>query len=340
MRRAVALVVGLSIIPLGGMEVVMAQTEAPNWVRVTEHAQFAPRDSCGEVVHNDRMWLLGGWFNSNIIGPTDVWSSADGAAWELATDAAGWQAGDLPTTVVHDGRMWLMGGWYAGRLPEGRGSSEVWASADGMQWECVNSTPGWTPRCGAAGAVFDGRMWVLGGTEQYFFGDDGDLRNDVWCSADGVTWAQATAQAPWAPRAYHGALQFDGKLWVFGGGQYLPTYHGYNDVWSSIDGVNWTLVTEHAPWPARIWFSAVVYRDCMWVLGGWSNDPSRNWNDVWYSRDGVTWHELRTETVWSERHEHSAYVFDDKLWVVAGNEWPLVNDVWYLELPGDWRGED
>ncbi len=146
MRGALTLLAGLSIISLSWTEAVMAQTEAPNWVRVTEHAEWAPRDSCGEVVHNDRMWLLGGWFNSNIIGPTDVWSSTDGLGWELVTDAAGWQAGDLPTTVVHDGRMWLMGGWYAGRLPEGRGSSEVWASPDGMQWECVNSTPGWSPR--------------------------------------------------------------------------------------------------------------------------------------------------------------------------------------------------
>ncbi|MGD9495888.1 MAG: galactose oxidase [Armatimonadota bacterium] len=318
----------------------MAQTERPNWVRVTEHAQWAPRDSCGEVVHDGRMWLLGGWFSSNIIGPRDVWSSADGAHWELVTEEAGWKAGDLPTTVVHDGRMWLMGGWYAGRLPEGSASNEVWASRDGVRWECVRPDAAWSPRCGAAGAVWDGKMWLLGGTEQYFFGDDADLRSDVWHSADGATWTQATPQAPWPPRAFHAALAFKGRLWVFGGGNYLPTYRGYNDVWSSADGVNWTQVTDHAPWPPRIWFSAVVYRGCMWLLGGWSNEPSRNWNDVWYSADGATWHQLRTDTVWSERHEHSAYVFDDRLWVVGGNEWPLVNDVWYLHLPEDWSGEN
>ena len=77
----------------------------------------------------------------------------------------------------------------------------------------------------------------------------------------------------------------------------------------------------------------------MWVLGGWSNEPSRNWNDVWYTTDGVTWRELKTPTIWSERHEHSTYVHDDRIRVVAGNEWPLVDDVWSLQLPEDWKPE-
>lgn len=315
----------------------MAQSATVDWVRVTEHAAWAPRDSCGEVVHDGRMWLLGGWFDSNIIGPRDVWSSTDGLTWTEVTHEAGWTHGDLPTTVTFKDRVWFMGGWYAGRLPEGGATNEVWSSRNGVDWERATEHAGWSPRLGAAGIVHGDRLWLLGGSEQYFFGDESHLRNDVWSSSDGATWVQATAHAPWAPRAYHAALSFKGKLWVLGGGNYLPTYLGYNDVWKSDDGVNWTRVTDHAPWPHRIWFSAVVYRDCMWVLGGWSHEPNRNYNDVWYSADGTSWQELKTPTIWSERHEHSAYVFDDKLWVVAGNAWPLVNDVWVLDLPADWR---
>jgi hypothetical protein len=95
-------------------------------------------------------------------------------------------------------------------------------------------------------------------------------------------------------------------------------------------------VTPAAPWPPRIWFSADVYRQRIWVLGGWSNEPSKNWNDVWHTADGKTWEQLRTKTIWLARHEQSAYVFQDKLWIVGGNAWPLVGDVWYLPLPPDW----
>ena len=123
---------------------------------------------------------------------------------------------------------------------------------------------------------------------------------------------------------------------MLGGGNYLPGYKAFNDVWSSPDGKNWTQATEHAPWNPRMWFSAVVYRDRLWVLGGWSNNPSLNWNDVWYTENGRDWHQLETKDIWSKRHEQSAYVFQDKIWIAAGNARPLQNDVWSLTLPTDW----
>lgn len=308
----------------------------PDWVKATDKVAFQARDSAGEVVFQDRLWILGGWFTSHAEPPRDVWSSADGVHWERVVEKAPWRHADLPTALVFDGRLWMMGGWHLGRLVGASASHEVWFSRDGATWEQATSDAGWAPRLGAAGVVFDGKMWILGGSEQYFFGTEKSLRNDVWCSSDGKHWKEVTAAAPWPARAYHAALAFDNKLWVFGGGNYLPKYKGFNDVWSSPDGVHWTQVTPAAPWPPRIWFSADVYRQRMWLLGGWSNEPSKNWNDVWYTADGRTWEQLRTKTIWSARHEPSAYVFQDKLWIVGGNASPLVGDVWYLPLPPDW----
>jgi len=317
-------------------EMLMAEASAPSWVRVTEHANWQPRDSCGEVVFNGKMWLLGGWFSSHKLGPRDVWCSSDGVTWRLVTPTAGWTHGDLPTTLVFDDKMWLMGGWYGGRMPVASASNEVWSSADGAQWHRVTARAGWSPRLGAGGVVFRDKMWILGGGERYFDGQKRHLRSDVWRSSDGAQWKQVTAKATWPGRAYHGALAFGDKMYVFGGGNYRPDYLGYNDVWSSADGEHWTQVTDHAPWSPRIWFSAVVYRNAMWVLGGWSDHPSKNWNDVWYTTDGATWKQLAAETVWSPRHEQSAYVYKDKLWIAGGNPWPLVNDVWRIDVPKSW----
>lgn len=317
------------------MQTVSGQGRELSWVKVTDHAAWAPRDSCGEVVYRDKMWLLGGWFTSDEIGPRDVWSSADGVNWTLVTNQAAWTHGDLPTTLVYKDKMWLMGGWYGGRKSFAGASNEVWWSSDGANWHRATAKAAWSPRLGAGGVVFRGRMWVLGGAGRYY-DDDKSLLNDVWSSSDGVDWKPATRKAPWAPRAYHGALAYDDKIWIFGGGNYRPTYIGYNDVWNSSDGVNWTKITDHAQWSHRIWFSSVVYRDRMWVLGGWSDGPSKNWNDVWHTRDGMTWRKLETQTVWSPRHEQSAYVFGDRLWIAAGNPWPLVNDVWRLDVPEAW----
>jgi hypothetical protein len=307
-----------------------------DWVKVTERAGWKARDSSGEVVYKGRLWLLGGWFDSFSAPPRDVWSSPDGATWTLATKEAPWKASDLPMSVVFDGRMWLMGGWFNGRLPGHGASGEVWSSTDGVNWTMVTKKAGWSPRIAAGVVAFKGRMWILGGTEDYYFGDDTSLKNDVWSSADGKEWKRETANAPWSPRAYHAAVVHDGKLWVIGGGNYVPKYHASNDVWSSPDGVNWQQVTDRAPWDPRIWFSAVVHRDRMWVLGGWSNNPARNWGDVWHSRDGRRWTQLRSNVVWKERHEHSAYVFRDKIWVAGGHAQPLSSEVWSLDIPKDW----
>ena len=227
--------------------------------------------------------------------------------------------------------MWLMGGWYNGRLPGHSASNEVWSSTNGADWTLVTDHAGWSPRLAAALVEFKGRLWMLGGTEDYYFGNAKSLQNDVWSSDDGEHWTCHTQHAGWSPRAYHQAVVLDGKLYVLGGGNYVPEYQAMNDVWVTEDGEHWTLVTHQAPWSARLWFSAAACRNRMWVAGGWSNQPSKNWNDVWSSVDGLTWKELKTPTIWKERHEYSLFVRDDTLWIAGGHAQPLSSEVWKLE---------
>ncbi len=307
---------------------------AAEWKLVTSDAGWQPRDSSGELVFRNRMWIFGGWFDSYSAPPRDVWSSADGRTWEQATPSAPWLHSDLPMTVAFQDRMWLMGGWYNGRLDGHSATNQVWSSTDGKQWEQHQASGNrWSPRLAAGAAVFRNRMWVAGGTENYYFGDESSLRNDVWSSADGNAWTRETERSDWSPRAYHQLVEHDDRLWVLGGGNYVPEHFALNDVWSSADGRIWRQETAAAPWPPRLWFSAVSWRGHLWVVGGWSGSPSVNHGDVWYSRDGREWKQLRSSTVWKERHEHSVFVFQDKLWVAAGHAQPLSSEVWSLSLP-------
>jgi len=339
MRHGVAWTCGaclLAMVLLRGADLHAAEPPVARWVRVTERAEWQARDSQGEVVFGDRLWIFGGWFDSFQAPPRDVWSSRDGKRWELVTPNAPWKHSDLPMTLAFRDRIWLMGGWYNGRLPGHSASNEVWHSTDGAHWQQATASAGWTPRIAAGLVEFQGKMWLLGGTENYYFGDDASLKNDVWSSVDGVHWECVTASAPWRPRAYHQAAVLNGRIYLFGGGNYVPAYRAFNDVWSSADGVTWVEETAEAPWAARLWFSSVVYRDRIWILGGWSNNPSRNWRDVWTSRDGKNWKELRAENPWKERHEHSAFVFQDAIWIAGGHAQPLSSEVWKLDLPADY----
>lgn len=313
-----------------------SQGKKANWVLETDSAAWQSRDSQGEVVYKDHIWVFGGWFSSQKPAPRDVWKSSNGKDWELVTPEAPWIHSDLPMSVVYKGKMWMMGGWYNGRL-EGHGAgNEVWSSVDGKNWKQATKQAAWPARAGGAIVTFKGKMWVLGGTGNYFFSKGTEaLMNDVWYSSDGKEWKLATANAGWSPRAFHQAIVFNNKIYVMGGGNYMPSYMGTNDVWSSEDGIHWKQETAAAPWHDRIWFSSVVYRNRMWIMGGWSF-PYKNWSDVWYSKDGKTWEQLESDVVWRERHELSAYVFKDKIWVAGGMVPPLTNNVWSLYLPRDW----
>jgi hypothetical protein len=108
-----------------------------DWVRVTDRAGWQPRDSSGEVVFKDQLWILGGWFDSCSAPPRDVWSSADGGTWKRVTREAPSKHSDLPMTVIFKDRMWLMGGWFNGRLAGHEAGNAVWSSTDGATWEQV-----------------------------------------------------------------------------------------------------------------------------------------------------------------------------------------------------------
>jgi len=308
--------------------------QQPDWV-LEDAAAWTPRDSQAEWVHRDQLWIGGGWFNSFEAPPRDVWSSANGREWRLVEPAAPWIHSDLPMNLTFRDRMWVMGGWYNGRLPGHSAGNQVWSSEDGKEWSLVSGQADWSARCAGVALEFRNRIWLLGGTESYYFGDVDSLKNDVWSSADGRQWTPECEHAPWRPRAYHQAVVLGDRIFVMGGGNYVPDHYALNDVWSSEDGTNWQLVTDSAPWSPRLWFSAVSYRGRLWVMGGWSKEKG-NFGDVWHSLDGRNWHQLLTPTGWRPRHEHSAFVFQDKIWIAGGHADPLSNEVWSLTLPSDW----
>jgi hypothetical protein len=302
------------------------------WRRVSAEAPFAPRDGAGALVHQDRMWLLGGWnprdkVHFPAICNSEVWSSADGRDWQLVTPHAPWEGRHTVGYAVHRGRMWLLGG----DAQHGHYQNDVWSSADGVRWDLICPEVPWKDRVLHYTAVHDGKLWVMGGQTmgKYVAGPDA-FYNDVWCSADGATWRRVTPAAPWAHRGMiGGSAVHRGRIWLLGGGTYdtpaAPTRRFYNDVWSSADGRDWTQHLRHASWAPRQYHDVAVYDGRLWVMEGW--DGAGNRNDVHSSADGETWSELPA-TPWAPRHAASVFVHRDSLWVVAGNN--MTSDVWRL----------
>jgi hypothetical protein len=304
------------------------------WEKVTNEAPWAARDSAGELVFHNRMWLLGGYIPSLT---NDVWSSADGLNWTREADIPTERGIDIPIAFVFMEKIWVADI-----------DGVLFSSADGKSWSTVTKEAPWRGRSSAGCVVFNDRIWIMGGMK------DGEFLNDIWSSADGVNWKLELPQAPWSKRQIHNTpVVLDGKIWLLGGGALGNEYHpflAWNDVWCSSDGIRWEQVLDHAPWVSRIWGSSAVYLDRMWVIGGFRSAPTwENLGDVWYSSNGADWRRLDTapsirhsnkhnvplsDSVWERRHEQSVYSFAGSLWVAGGMIWPLMNDVWKITIHG------
>ena len=265
--------------------------------------------------------------------------------WCCVTENAAFAARDGAGALVFQDKMWLLGGWNPGDKVHFPliCNSEIWSSVDGASWTLENPQAPWEGRHTAGYVVHNGRMWIVGGDC-----NQGHYQNDVWSSADGIHWELANDHVLWAPRVLHYTLAFDGRIWVMGG-QTIPNFADadevfHNDVWSSDDGVNWTQITESAPWvPRGMIGGAAVHDNRMWILGGGTYDtpatPMRNfYNDVWSSDDGINWEQHTAHAPWTPRQYHEVAAFDDHLWVLEGYAAESGNrrDVWYSPDGVNW----
>jgi len=215
-----------------------------------------------------------------------------------------------------------------------------WSLTDGLTFERHDKTD-WLGRLSPNYAFFKGKLWVIGGMN--LDGSDfvnGTFTNEVWSSADGVTW-QNVGNAAWPARKSTAVAVYHDALWSFGGATGVNADGSnktfLNDVWSSTDGIIWTEVTPAAPWSPRADAGVEVWNDELYSIGGGGH------NDVWRSSDGKTWTEVTREAEWHVRYDEGTAVFDGKLWVFGGyvgDHRNAQNDVWFSEDGRTWTRQD
>lgn len=211
--------------------------------------------------------------------------------------------------------------------------NDVWITEDGSTWAYAG-TAAWSPRAWHGATKFNGTLWIMGGTP---------VTNDIWVLKNirkvtrpepltramfltntyEVAW-EFVGEAAWSPRAAMGIisqyLQLNGSFYegyhrmvlIGGYGGYLDErFDGglrcRSDVWASLDGRNWTLLSENPPFGSIAWFGFNSWNpnvtigqkatDRLWVAGGGFIGNQGNKEvltmqgsvDVHWSFDGITW---------------------------------------------------
>ncbi len=239
------------------------------WQQQASRGGWGERYGAAVVFFKEKIWLLGG-STGDWVYQNDIWTSRNGTDWSPATARAPWRPRRWHCVVVFRDKLWLLGGNSMVRV-DGTGGeqfNDVWVSEDGGHWSQVTQRAPWTAG-GWSAVVFQDRLWLLG---------DGK-RNEIWSSPDGVAWERVAETASWRARNGFGTAVFDGKLWIFGGGDAAGPR---NDVWATANGVHWEQVFAQAPWGRRMATYHVVFQDKVWIFGGKEGGRIGFYDDVWH----------------------------------------------------------
>ncbi|HVC97927.1 MAG TPA: hypothetical protein VND64_29925 [Pirellulales bacterium] len=190
------------------------------YVNQGKDVPWGPRALHYTVVHDDRLWVIGGQTMPAFGGGPekfyrDVWASTDGVEWrESSPREPYWSPrGMIGGSAVMNGRIWILGGgtYDTPTTPMRNFYNDVWSSADGIDWTQHTAEAPWHPRQYHDVAVWDNRLWVMEGYHK-----NGGNRKDVWYSSDGVTWTELP-NTPWKPRHAASLVVHDDSLWMIAG---------------------------------------------------------------------------------------------------------------------------
>lgn len=305
-----------------------------------------------------------------------LYSSEDGVSWtEVGI------TGDFPLgfnhNIVSDGETaWVLGylemtdpyglgdpQYYQSTLGENAyytTDGEMWTKAEGALVEGEGWGTIYKGRINVPAMVLDGTLYSIGGNTAVFGNFNGGkpvgalfyppagLSSTTLLSADGITYtesAEYTAEMP--RRAFSASFVYDGKMYIAGGLGTDAT--SYSDVWSSADGVNWSLVSD-GQFSARHKASTVVYDNKIWMIGGLLADGTCT-SEILVSEDGgETWSPVIEEKAlpanFTARCNADVSVDEDgNLWIVGGEYTDLSTDqdgnvtVNYHTLTDVWTGK-
>ena len=260
---------------------VWSSTDGVHWTCATAQAPWVHGEHPVALAFDNKMWVMSGWCNGRCPTPTPATRSGIPATGppgrrqrRRALDCPNWGR-----RRGLDGKMWILGGVQGyGNDDTNTPLNDVWSSSNGVDWQQATAHAPWSGRGFHQVLAYNNKLWVLGGGNYYLDRSERVGSNDVWSSADGVSWTQATEHAPWDARLWHAAIVYDNAMWILGGcsGGYSPV--NFDDVWRSTDGTNWTQVTADVIWSARHEQSVYDFQNRLWVVAG-----NGSLNDVWRS---------------------------------------------------------
>lgn len=236
-----------------------------------------------------------------------------------------WASPSVPTgsgsgLLSFGGFIWLLGGDTAGET-----RNVYYATSPAGPWTLGGSAQFAGNRAGMSCAVLNKIAYAVGG----YTSQTSTNNNEVYMSGDGANWTLLTSSAAFPAMRYIRVLSFNGLLWAIGGDTGNGSAYGSwsNNIYSSPDGITWTLATATPGWGGsgaalRERYTAYTFGGYMYVAGGMVDPTGAKtlMNDVWRSTDGVSWTQIAASSAWSARHFHESWNLGGYILLGGGND--------------------
>lgn len=212
--------------------------------------------------------------------------------------------------------------WIFGGCDERGCWKDLWLfNTETMQWSHPEVQGDIPPPCRAHTATLvDRKIVIFGGGEGPVYYDTVYVLDTIHRRWQKVEFPEDTPR-PTTRRA-HTAVYYEGKIWVFGGGN---GSQALNDVWTlsancPVEKMRWSKVEirgNKQP-SARGYHTANLVRNIMIVVGG--SDGRECFSDIWcLNLDTLRWDQVRLETA-HRRLSHSVTQVGSYLFIIGGHD--------------------
>ncbi len=209
-------------------------------------------------------------------------------------------SGYLQALSAMNGVLYAAGG-YDGLIR----NADVFSSVDGVKFNLITDSPGFSPRTGHAMVSFNNALWIVGGY-------DGAYKNDIWYSADGIKWIEASGSAAFSPRQGMTLQSFKGNMWLIGG---TDSKGESGDIYWSLNGAVW-VKAANAPEGTGLGHTSFVFNGKMYIISVVPKNKKYD-NPLWVSDDGITWTQADKDLNFGFSHIAGSVIMNNKIYVLG-----------------------
>jgi hypothetical protein len=243
-----------------------------DWERLPD-APWEARHGAGWVVHDKKMWVIGG----DLID--DVWFSPDGISWTMALSSAPFGKRYTPSAIssgeyiyLYGGQRWTPVDWCNSRpdcLPVGL--NDVWRSQNGVDWEQIQPDAPWGGRSLIHGGLyFNNEIFIIGGglknaVERY--SETYSEFEDIWSSSDGINWKKELDKFSFPARTHFSVMATLNGCYLSDGS--VSTQRNVsNDLFFATDCINYTQLKTPKEMQRRHGSSLANFNGSVIILAG------------------------------------------------------------------------